>query len=372
MNATYPVRFAVIGAGGFAHFAVSEFVKNTDVKFIGVYDSVAENCDRFKSIDSRIKIYTSEQQVIDDKSVDLVYIATPPFLHYNQSKAALLAGKHVICEKPAALIAAEAEDLLKLSQEKELLYVVNLMQRYNPLYEAVSKLIAKNVLGEFLRGYFENYASDEFLNETHWFWDETKSGGIFIEHGVHFFDLFSGWLGEGRVISSQKVERPGYDIRDKVHATVLFKGGLVDFYHGFDQPKILDRQEMRLQFERGEVTLYEWVPTRLVMNAICSDDELKMLKGIFPNASSIVEQQTSQAKTSRGNFKSISYHAKIFLDTGTRSHKENVYRNLLSAMLKDQIQWLGNREHARTITGENALSSLAMAEAADKLSVLVK
>src|SRR5437773_8301363 len=82
------------------------------------------------------------------------------------------------------------------------------MQRYNPLFDIVRRLIDSRVLGEFLHGYFENYASDEGLPAEHWFWDREKSGGIFIEHAVHFFDLFEGWLGEGEVVCAQASNRP--------------------------------------------------------------------------------------------------------------------------------------------------------------------
>lgn len=69
-----------------------------------------------------------------------------------------------------------------------------------------------------------------------------------------------------------------------MQATVLYSNGLVNFYHAFDQPKIMDRQEMRLQFERGEITLYEWVPTRLVLTALCSKSELQELRLLFTSA----------------------------------------------------------------------------------------
>ncbi len=171
---------------------------------------------------------------------------------------ALLAGKHVICEKPAALKAREAEELSAIAASKKLLYTVNLMQRYNPLFKTIKAIIQENILGNFLHGYFENYASSEKLNPEHWFWDESKSGGIFIEHGVHFFDLFAGWLGEGKIVGAWQLTRPHQKehVIDRVQATVLYKGGIVNFYHGFDQPEILDRQEFRLLFERGEITLY--------------------------------------------------------------------------------------------------------------------
>jgi predicted dehydrogenase len=67
-----------------------------------------------------------------------------------------------------------------------------------------------------LRGTFENYASDEGLGPDHWFWDRTKSGGIFIEHGVHFFDMFAGWLGVGTVESAGRVRRPESGIEEQV------------------------------------------------------------------------------------------------------------------------------------------------------------
>src|SRR6201999_2560602 len=131
--------------------------------------------------------------------VDIVYIATPPFLHFDQARQALEAGKHVICEKPLALTTSQADELISIAHRKQRLLVANLMQRYNPLFNLVGQLIERKLLGELLHGYFENYASDENLPPEHWFWDPTKSGGIFIEHGVHFFDMFAGWLGAGEV-----------------------------------------------------------------------------------------------------------------------------------------------------------------------------
>ena len=71
------------------------------------------------------------------------------------------------------------------------------MQRYNPLFSQIKELVDSKLLGDVLHGTFENYASDEGLGPDHWFWDRIKSGGIFVEHGVHFFDMFAGWLGSG-------------------------------------------------------------------------------------------------------------------------------------------------------------------------------
>src|ERR1035438_10138836 len=257
---TTELHIGIVGAGGFARFAVHAFLKAPGIKVIAVTD-INKNAAQQTGEELGLIVYDEIEPMFADKNIHLIYIATPPYLHYAQSKMALLSGKHVVCEKPAALKTSEATELVALARSRQLLYVVNLMQRYNPLFKIVKTIMQAKILGDFLHGFFENYASDENLGPAHWFWDESKSGGIFIEHGVHFFDLFEGWLGEGRVVGAWQLQRPDVKekIIDRVQATVLYNDGMVNFYHGFDQPKILDRQEMRLQFERGEITLNEWV-----------------------------------------------------------------------------------------------------------------
>ena len=153
--------------------------------------------------------------------------------------------------------------------QRGLLLATNLMQRYNPLFDAVGELLKRKPLGELLHAYFENYACDESLPAEHWFWDRSKSGGIFVEHGVHFFDLFAGWLGPGKVEAAQVCVRPGTTIEDQVQCTVRYGDGvLVNFYHGFTQLGRMDRQELRLVFERGDVRLEEWIPVRATIHAV--------------------------------------------------------------------------------------------------------
>src|SRR5579863_8402362 len=221
---TQELHLGVVGAGGFAKFAVTAFLRVPGVKVVAITDIDPAAAKPFNTT-----IYADLEDLLTNSSAQLIYIATPPYLHYAQSHLALSAGRHVICEKPAALTVSEAETLVGLAKANNLLYVVNLMQRYNPLFDIVKAIVDDRQLGDFRHGFFENYASDEFLGPGHWFWDPAKSGGIFIEHGVHFFDLFAGWLGEGKLISAFQIGH------NRVQATVLYKSGPVNFYHGFDQ-----------------------------------------------------------------------------------------------------------------------------------------
>lgn len=365
------LRFAVIGAGGFARFAVAQFVKREGVRLAGVFDSDPAAVELLRGIRPDVQAYATLDQLLADPSIGLVYIGSPPSLHYEQSLAALKAGKHVICEKPAALQAKQAQALKDLAQQRSLLFVVNLMQRYNPLYASVKALVDAQLLGAVVHGFFENYASDEFLSPAHWFWDESKSGGIFIEHGVHFFDMFAGWLGRGELVAAQKLSRPGHPgIWDIAQCTVLYPGNApVHYYHAFNQPKALDRQEMRLQFERGDITLHEWVPTRLVLKAVCTNEEVDQLKAIFPGARVQALEKSEELRTAHGRFKPVHYHQKIMLDTGNAQSKTDVYEGLVRDMFDDQLQWLQDKTSPRRIDATNALDSVAMAERADKIAL---
>jgi predicted dehydrogenase len=172
-------RLGSIGYGGFAQFAIEQFTQTGRVVLRGIAGSQREAAFQ-AAAKLGIPQPSSVEQLVGRDDVDLVYIATPPHLHHEQAILALRAGKHVIVEKPLAVSLAEADEMIRVAQERDLLLTVNQMQRYNPLFEAIGKIVSTKVLGEVLHGYFENYASDQGLSPDHWFWDRARSGGIFI------------------------------------------------------------------------------------------------------------------------------------------------------------------------------------------------
>jgi predicted dehydrogenase len=351
------IGVGVVGCGGFGLFALQQFTQVPGVRLVGMAGThrpaALAAAERFG--------VENVGELLRRDDVDLVYLATPPFLHHPQAVAALQAGKHVLCEEPLALTVAQADEMIALARRRDRLLVANLMQRYNPLFAAVRRLVEARVLGEFLHGSFENYASDEGRPADHWFWDRSKSGGIFVEHGVHFFDLFAGWLGSSRVEAAQVGVRPGTAIEEHVNCTVRYRaGGLVNFYHGFHQAGRMDRQELRLVFERGDVTLFEWVPTRARVRALLDERRTRELCDLFPGGRLDV--------TATYGGKDIDACQLVELSWGDGRAKGHVYGDLLRAMLADQLAWVRDRSHRRTVTEENGRGSLAVACEADRLA----
>lgn len=362
------IRLGVVGCGGFGLFALQQFTQVPGVELRGM---AGTHRPAARAAAARFGVEDVEEvdRLLGRDDIDLVYIATPPFLHHEQAMAALEAGKHVIVEKPLAMTVAQADEMVTSAHRHDRLLVANLMQRYNPLFGAVRRLVESRVLGDVLRGGFENYAADEGLPSGHWFWDRSKSGGIFVEHGVHFFDLFAGWLGQGRIECAQVGVRPGTAIEEHVRCTARFGEALVDFYHGFHQTGRMDRQALRLVFERGDVTLFDWVPTRVRIHALADEAQTRVLCELFPSARlDVSASYGGQDRKCRGRGKEIDAYQMFELTFGEGQAKLPVYCQLLRSMMADQAAWIPDRNHLRVVTEVNGRDSLALACEADALA----
>lgn len=88
--------------------------------------------------------------MLEDKSlpIDVVYIATPVFCHYENIKTALLNGKNVLCEKPIVMDLNELEELRDLANKQNLLLVEGMWMLYLPTFKKAGEWIAKEIIGE--------------------------------------------------------------------------------------------------------------------------------------------------------------------------------------------------------------------------------
>lgn len=312
----------------------------------------------------------SPDELLRRNDIDIVHVATPPFSHRDLSVRALEAGKHVLCEKPLATTLEDARAIVAAARRAGRLLAVNLIMRYDPLCVVVKQLVERRLLGEPLHGFFENYAKDEPLVPSHWFWDPARSGGIFIEHAVHFFDLFDWWLGQGRVVAAQALKRPGTGLVEHVNCTTLHGDQvIVNFYHGFHQATRMDRQETRVVFERGSVSLDDWVPTRLRLDAIVDEGTLEALCEMMPGAH--VRRTGAYAGeerriTSRHRSYTVDRRVEITYDLGME--KPALYAHVLRELMADQLAAMRNPDHRRRITEAEGVTSLETALRADRLS----
>jgi predicted dehydrogenase len=138
------------------------------------------------------KVSTDWRELLASPEIDAVHICTPNAQHFEMAKAALAAGKHVLCEKPLSVSAAEAEELVKLAAEKKLRNCVCHNLRYYPMTQQMRRMREAGDLGEILivQG---TYSQDWLLYDTDWNWRiDEKAGGplrCMADIGSHWFDM---------------------------------------------------------------------------------------------------------------------------------------------------------------------------------------
>jgi len=93
-------------------------------------------------------LYRSIDELIADKSIQLIIVNTPTHLHYENAKAALMAGKNIVVEKPFAVTVKEAEEITALAREKKLFISIYQNRRYDGDYHAIKDVLEKKLLGE--------------------------------------------------------------------------------------------------------------------------------------------------------------------------------------------------------------------------------
>lgn len=377
----------LVGAGSFGQFCLSAFRKLPNLNLVAVCDKDADRA-HATATEFGMTPYTDFDKLLADAAVDIVAINTPPSSHAALSMAALHAGKHVFCEKPLATCLADAEAVLRLAGETGVLLSVDYIMRANPLYRLLKQLGELQVqdipvFGALRRCSLENFAADENLGRDHWFWDQSLSGGIFVEHGVHFFDLFGWQLGRlpNKVVAMAEA-REGGPV-DTVQAIVSYEGGATSSsFHTFTHANAGELQSIVFGWDWAVAELHGWIALDLRLDALLDIEGVELLADKlapcesllsipgepFPPEASlrwrIVERfPGSQVMKGRGEERSISARVLVEASLGGPEAKLSVYEQSVRAGLAALLSAIENGR-SWAIPPADLWSSTAVAVAA--------
>jgi predicted dehydrogenase len=186
------IRTAVIGTGfmGRVHLEALRRTPNVDV-----VEVAATSLDKAREAGAGYNVLNTTgdwHDVVNDPSIDAVHVATPNVSHFPIAKAALEAGKHVLCEKPLAMSSAEAQALTDLAAKKKRRGGLCHNLRYYPMVQQMRRMREAGDFGDILvvQG---TYSQDWMLYESDWNWrvDPKVSGAsrVMADIGSHFFDM---------------------------------------------------------------------------------------------------------------------------------------------------------------------------------------
>ena len=128
------MNIGILGTGSIARTMAAEFAKVPAFRCEAVCSRQQATGDALAQQFGIPKVYTDYDAMLADPDIELVYIATPNSLHYAQTRAALLAGKNVLCEKPFVPTVAEADELIALAKEKHLFLFEAITTAHHPNY----------------------------------------------------------------------------------------------------------------------------------------------------------------------------------------------------------------------------------------------
>jgi len=160
-------------------------------------------------------IYRDIDAMLSDQTIELVVITVPNQCHYEMTKKALAAGKHVVVEKPFVASANEAEALFALAEKQQCHLFIYHNRRFDGDFVTVSKLVHDGVLGRIVRyeAHFDRYRPE--LNQKQW--KETAEPSVSIVHdlGTHLIDQAVVLFGRPlSVTASLRTERTGTRVID--------------------------------------------------------------------------------------------------------------------------------------------------------------
>jgi len=158
------------------------------------------------------------------RDVDLVVIATPNTSHHPIAKQCLLAGKHVVIDKPFTVTLAEAEDLIQLAREKQLVVTAYQNRRYVGDFVTLKKLLAEKALGRIVtfESHFDRFRPER-KKERAWREDPLPGSGVWFDLGAHLLDQALVLFGVPEAISADiRIDREGVEINDAFDVTLHY------------------------------------------------------------------------------------------------------------------------------------------------------
>lgn len=246
-----PVNWGVLGAAKFAREHMAPAIHMAKgARLAALASSTAEKAKGFQAFCPDLKVYSSYDDLLAAPEIDAVYVPLPNHLHVEWAGKALRAGKHVLCEKPIAMRAAEIDDLIALRDQTGLLAAEAYMIVHHPQWQRAKQLIADGAIGNLIHvdGTFsyDNRADTGNIRNR-----ADTGGGALRDIGVYT-------LGSTRFVAGQEPETVDADIEWENGVDVTSR--VIARFPGFSyncmvSMRMHPRQEMNFHGDAGLLRL---------------------------------------------------------------------------------------------------------------------
>jgi predicted dehydrogenase len=217
------LRWGILGPGRIAGKFAAALKETEGAELAAVGSRNLERAEMFASEYGFSRAHGSYEDLAGDDGIDAVYIGTPHSCHRDHSILCLRAGRHVLCEKPFAINATEAEEMVAAAREEKLTLMEAMWMRFMPSIFKVRELISEGDIGEIGRITADFGFRAAFDPESRLF-DPARGGGALLDVGVYPVSFAYYLLGEPATVGgAAHIGETGVD--EESVALLGYKGG---------------------------------------------------------------------------------------------------------------------------------------------------
>lgn len=217
------INIGIVGLGYWGPVLFRNFKSHPEISIKKICDHHAENIKKITDVNPEIGSCDNYSELLKDADLDLIVIATPADTHYELAKQALLAGKHVMVEKPFVFRPEEGTELISLAEKKNLILMVDHPHIFQKDHDGIKDIIKNNELGKTIHYHSTRADFGLFPVDTNVVWHS-------LYHDVYIvLDLFPDLVPESVKAAGSAHIVPGRE--DSVVVGMKFKEGLTAEFH---------------------------------------------------------------------------------------------------------------------------------------------
>ncbi len=219
VSANASVKWGFLGAGYVANQAMGSAVHAaTNAQLFGVASRDKRRSKKLKPV----QIYDTYQQLLDDPQIDAVYISLANHQHLEWVTKSLEAGKHVLCEKPLGLRAAEVQEMMACAQRCERFLVEAVWSRWHPRFTRIAEVVASGEIGKVVS--IESQFAFKSAMTDNYRLDPAMGGGALLDVGCYQVNAWVGLTNGAHDVAISKVTRnigpTNVDLTTQVEAVI--------------------------------------------------------------------------------------------------------------------------------------------------------
>lgn len=325
-------KIAIVGYGGQGAWHASHAQKSDCIELAGIYDINPKRMEAARA--SKIRTYSSFEEVLADNTLDIVVCATPNDSHTDIVVRSLLAGKNVVCEKPVVIDIADFDKMLLAEKKSGKLLTVHQNRRWDVDFLAMKSIARSKEIGEFINIESRIHGSRGIPSD--WRCHKEQGGGMLLDWGVHLIDQALQLIPEKIVSVYCRMDYiTTKEVDDGIKLTIVFESGKsalieVGTYNVISMPRFY------LRAEQGSAIIEDWRKKCKVakLKAWCEKDVLPV-------------------QTAAGITKTMAPRDEITVDSYELdipvSDVHDFYRNFVRAIDGDEQQLVKNTEVLRVL-----------------------